>query len=140
MHWLLFIPGIVVLAVAITVSQPPEITAICLLASSILIIAAFSFQYLRIVDEEGSLAVRYGPVPLFVKRIVYKDIQDVERARTSIIDGWGIHWIPCRGWTCNLWGFDCVRVTLNSGATLRIGTDDPDGLARFLNEKRLTKS
>jgi hypothetical protein len=43
--------------------------------------------------------------------------------------------VPGRGWTYNLWGFDCVRLTFKNGRTVRVGTDDPIGLAAFLQPK-----
>jgi hypothetical protein len=58
-------------------------------------------------------------------------MSDVAAARSSWIDGWGIHYIPGRGMTYNLWGFDCVEIDMN-GRTVRVGTDDPEGLTDFL--------
>jgi hypothetical protein len=140
MYWLLLAPALLVLGLAAVTSNQPAAVAICLSASAVLVATAYSFRHLRVVDEGDALAVRFGPIPVFGKRVLYRDIQSAERDQSMVADGWGIHWFPGRGWTYNLWGFDCVRVTLNSGATLRIGTDDPDALARFLNEKRLTSS
>jgi hypothetical protein len=50
------------------------------------------------------------------------------------MDGWGIHYVPFRGWTYNLWGFDCVVLQLGS-KTVRIGTDDADNLLAFLERQ-----
>ncbi len=68
------------------------------------------------------------------KTIRYADITGVEVGRTSILDGWGIHFIPGRGWTYNLWGFACVKLTLGR-KIIRVGTDDAEGLARVIREK-----
>jgi len=103
--------------------------------ASIIVLTAFSFRQLLVRDEGDVLALRFGPIPLFRKRIAYADIASAERDMTTVIDGWGIHWVPSRGWTYNLWGFDCVRVSLNNGRTIRIGTDDPEALARYLQKK-----
>ena len=35
----------------------------------------------------------------------------------------------------NLWGRACVVVRFRNGGTLRIGTDDAENLARFLETK-----
>ena len=103
--------------------------------SGLLFVIAFSFRWLRVADEGLHLALRYGPLAVFRRRIAFDDIAAAEQSRSSFIDGWGIHWVPGRGWTFNLWGFDCVLVTLKDGRTVRIGTDDPDGLSRFLRQR-----
>jgi hypothetical protein len=96
--------------------------------------AAFCFGRLTVRDEGEHLAVRYGPLAVFRKSLRYADITAVERGRSALIDGWGIHWIPGRGTTYNLWGFDCVKLTVN-GKTIRVGTDDADELARHIKER-----
>ena len=45
-----------------------------------------------------------------------------------------IHYIPFRGWTYNLWGFACVKLTLGR-KIVRVGTDDADELAKVVREK-----
>ena len=103
--------------------------------AAIIIAVAFSFRWLRVVDDGECLLLRFGPIPLFHKRFRYDRIVRAERDRTWILDGWGIHWVPGRGWTYNVWGRDCVRLTLAGGRTARIGTDDPEGLVRHLTPK-----
>lgn len=95
---------------------------------------AFCFQYLRIRDEGEYLSVRFGPIPLIGTRIRYSEIESAERDRTNILDGWGWHWTPGRGVTINIWGFDCVRIQVK-GKTIRLGTDDPQGLINLLQLK-----
>lgn len=71
-------------------------------------------------------------------RIQYSEIEKVEQARSTILDGWGIHLSPSGGWTWNLWGFACVDVWYRKGTKVkkvRIGTDDPVGLEAFLKEQ-----
>ena len=58
----------------------------------------------------------------------------VEIGCTSILDGWGIHYIPGRGWTYNVWGFACVKLTLGR-KVIRVGTDDADELAKAIRAK-----
>ncbi len=89
---------------------------------------------MTIRDEGEYLALRFGPLPFLRKRIRYADITGVEIGRTSILDGWGIHFMPGRGWTYNVWGFACVKLTL-ARKIIRVGTDDAEGLAKFLREK-----
>ncbi len=93
-----------------------------------------SFHYLTVAAEADCLALRFGPVPLFRKRIAYCDIRDVQRGRTSVLDGWGIHLSLRGGWVWNIWGRDCVVVRRRQG-TIRVGTDDPVGLAEYLKAR-----
>lgn len=137
MYWLLMIPGIAVVAFSVVTWHTPD--AVTFLALGLFLIAlALSFRWLRVRDEGDCLAVRYGPLPIFRKRFRYAAIADAAVDRTSLVDGWGIHWVLGRGWTYNLWGRDCVRLTLTTGRTVRIGTDDPAGLTAFL-AKRLSE-
>ncbi|MEO2024093.1 MAG: hypothetical protein ABGX05_19875, partial [Pirellulaceae bacterium] len=69
------------------------------------------------------------------KQIPYQNIATTEPGHSKFIDGWGIHYIPGRGWTYNLWGFDCVKITTTKGKVFRIGTDAPEELSAFLEEK-----
>ena len=94
----------------------------------------FLIGYLTIRDEDEFLALRFGPLPILRKKIRYADITSIEVGRTSILDGWGIHYVPFRGWTYNIWGFTCVRLTLGR-KTVRVGTDDAEELAKMISEK-----
>ena len=89
---------------------------------------------LTVRDEGDALDVRFGWISLFGRRIAWDQITAVQRARSKVIDGWGIHYIPGRGTTWNLWGFDCVELTVG-GKTLRIGSDDADTLAAYVSAR-----
>jgi hypothetical protein len=108
---------------------------VLLLATAVVfLLCTWMFGSLTIRDEGQWLALRYGPLPIIRKRFRYADITSAEPDRTKIIDGWGIHYIPGRGWTYNLWGFGCVKLTLGR-KVIRIGSDDVDKLAKFLQGK-----
>ena len=96
---------------------------------------ALAFRQLTVRDEGDFLLVCFGPLPLFWRRVRYAEIERAEQARSSWLDGWGIHLSPSGGWTWNLWGFDCVDVYLTRGRKLRIGTNDPLELAAFLKQR-----
>jgi hypothetical protein len=96
---------------------------------------AMAFHHLTVVDQGDVLTIRFGPLPLFRRIVRYADIEKVEVGRTLLLDGWGIHYSIRGGWVWNLWGRDCVVVGLKNGGVLRIGTDDPQNLARFLEPK-----
>ncbi len=102
-----------------------------------LVVALFAsaFHHLTVSDRNDHLAICFGPLPLFGKTLRYADIEIVEVGRTLILDGWGIHYSIRGGWVWNLWGRDCVVVHLKNDGVLRIGTDDAENLARFLQGK-----
>lgn len=93
------------------------------------------FHHLTVVDQGEVLAIRFGPVPLFGRTVKYADIEKAEIGRTLILDGWGIHLSIRGGWVWTLWGRDCVVVHFRNGGVLRIGTDDGENLAGFLEGK-----
>lgn len=93
------------------------------------------FHHLTVEQQGDVLAIRFGPVPLFRRTVRYTDIASVEIGRTLLLDGWGIHLSIRGGWVWNLWGRTCVVVRFKNGGTLRIGTDDAENLAGFLEGK-----
>ncbi len=95
---------------------------------------AFCIRWLRVRDLGDTLLVHFGPIPLLRRRVDYRRITTVERGRSLLLEGWGVHYLPGRGWTWNLWGRDTVVVHLGV-STLRIGTDDPEGLLEFLRQR-----
>lgn len=94
-----------------------------------------AFHHLTVEDQGDVLAIRFGPVPLFRRTVRYAGIEKVEVGRTLILEGWGIHYSIRGGWVWNMWGRDCVVVHFKKGGVLRIGTDDAENLARFLEGK-----
>ncbi len=99
-----------------------------------MLILAASFHRLTVEHQVDRLSVSFGPIPLFRRTIRYEDIVSAEIGQTTMIDGWGIHWSLRGGWVWNIWGRDCVVLQLRKGI-LRVGTDDAENLARFLNQK-----
>ena len=92
------------------------------------------FHHLTVQDQGEVLGIRFGPIPLFRRTVRYADIKKVEVGRTLMLDGWGIHMSIRGGWVWNLWGRVCVVVHLKRGV-LRLGTDDAENLAQFLEGK-----
>ncbi len=92
------------------------------------------FGWLRVRDDRDALDVRFGPGDSLGKRIPYTQMTEVEAAESNILDGWGIHWIPGRGWIYNISGHDCVRITIGD-RVIRVGTDDQENLLAFLKTK-----
>jgi hypothetical protein len=110
----------------------PWLAALFLGLGVLLAVLGSSVQWLTVADEGDRLSVRFGPLPLFRTSVRYEDIHEVALGRARFWEGWGIHYSPWGGWVWHLWGPDCVLIRTARGA-LRIGTDDPKGLTRFLD-------
>lgn len=134
LHLLAYFTAVLCLPLVWVCNGEPLVLGFALATIVLLLVCGLSFHTLTVEDEGDRLAIRFGPLPLFGKRISYDQITGVEPGRSTLLDGWGIHYCPGRGWTYNLWGFDCVVVRLGR-KTLRIGTDDVDGLIAFLRSK-----
>src|SRR5437867_1125756 len=99
LHWLLYALAIVEGALAVALWRaPPEFVHWLLGSVAVLFfVLALAFEKLRVYDGGDRLEIRFGPLPLLRGAIRYETITAVEPGRSSIIDGWGIHWIPGRG-------------------------------------------
>jgi hypothetical protein len=134
LHLILLGPAAAMLITAVVVPLTP-VRIVLLASGGVMLLLATSFRRLTVRDEADRLLVAFGPLPLFRKEIPYPEIKAAEPGRTTVFDGWGIHFVPGRGWTWNLWGCDCVVLHLSGGKVLRVGTDDADGLMTFLNAR-----
>lgn len=136
LHWLLLGTALLCALCAFWLRGQGWPAWLLLVAAVVVTALAFCFTTLTVRDEGEALGVRFGPLPLFHQRVPYASIRSVEASRSRLVDGLGVHWVPGRGWTWNLWGFDCVLLDVQ-GKTMRIGTDDRENLVAFL-EERLT--
>jgi hypothetical protein len=131
---ILYTVGIVILVAPCLFEMPPFSATILVVTGLLILGTGLMFGHLTVRDEGENLMVRYGPLPMFYTSIRYADVTNAQRDRTSVVDGWGIHYVPWRGWTYNLWGFDCVKISIGE-RIIRVGTDDPDNLTEFLRTK-----
>ena len=134
LHLILHTVAAVELVAAWVLRDEIVASQLLIIVAGLMIVVGLCCANLTVRDEGETLSVRFGPIPLFGKRLRYEDIDEVTAARSRWIDGWGIHYIPGRGWTYNLWGFDCAELRLGR-RTIRIGTDDPQGLVAMMREK-----
>ena len=79
-----------------------------------------------------------GPLPLRTA-IRYDDIRQVEIGRTTLLDGLGIH-LSLRRVGVEPVGRDCVVLHLRNGGILRIGSDDTENLAGFIQTRMNLKA
>jgi hypothetical protein len=133
-HYLLYALTAAMLGGAWLAGEKPDAAALLVGIAAVFLLCGLMFGSLTVRDEGQWLALRYGPLPVFRKRIRYADITAVQPGRTAVIDGWGIHYIPGRGWTYNLWGFGCAKLTLGR-KVIRVGSDDVDRLVALVESK-----
>jgi hypothetical protein len=117
--------------------RDPGAVVILVAIAAVFALCGLVFGSMTIRDEGDCLALRFGPLPLLSKKIRYADITGVEIGRTTILDGWGTHFMPGRCWTYNVWGFACVKLTLGR-KIVRVGSDDAEGLAKVIREKNVS--
>ncbi len=103
-------------------------------AAAALFIVGGGFHYLAVVGESDGLSIRFGPLPLFRRKVMYADIHRAETGRTTLLDGWGIHYSSRNGWLWNIWGRECVALYLQNGV-LRVGSDDAERLADHIRPR-----
>ena len=108
----------------------PDVLLWCIAAALALAVALFWSMTVRVTGE--ALEFWFGP-GLVRKRVPLAEIATVEEARTTIWQGWGIHWTT-RGWLYNVSGFNAVHVQLKTGKSLLVGTDEPAALADAIRE------
>lgn len=132
---LVYALAVVFIVLGYIVEEAPPIQWLFPPIGLLMLIIAASFHHLTVEDQGDVLSVRFGPIPLFRKTVLYTNIVKVEVGRTLLLDGLGIHMSIRGGWVWNIWGRDCVVVHFRNGGTLRIGTDDAENLARFLEGK-----
>jgi hypothetical protein len=98
----------------------------------ILAVCLVVFASLTVEIDERALVVRFGP-GLVRKAFALNDIETYELVKNPWYYGWGIHWTPS-GWLFNVSGSSAVELRMRNGKRYRIGTDDPQGLRKALQE------
>lgn len=131
LHWILYLPAGLLFFVAWQIRSESSLSIVFGLVGSLLIVLALSFKELTVREKDEYLEVRFGPLRFFGTDIRFSEITDVEIGKTKLIDGWGIHYVPFRGWSLNLWGFNCVKITRKTNV-IRIGSDDAEQLAKVV--------
>lgn len=131
----LLLLALAAIAFAVAIVPLAPLRWVMLATGGSLVLLAATFHQMTVSGEAECLKVAFGPLPLIRKSIPYSEIAQVSRALTGVIFNWGAQYVPARGWTYSLWGTGGVVLKLVGGKSLRIGTDDPDGLATFLAAK-----
>ena len=133
-HWMLDAIGVGLLVAAWLSDEPIYARWLMVGLAFLFLLLGSSFRHLTVEDQGDHLEVRFGPLPLFRRRVRYEDVKAVEVGQTMLLDGWGIHMSLRGGWVWNIWGRDCVVLHLDRG-TLRVGTDDAENLQAFVRQR-----
>ncbi len=131
--WFLAAIGATTLASAV-LTRDAAAGWVILPSSLLMCLLAAAFHNLTVKDLGKQLSVRFGPVPLFGLSIPYSDIVSVDAGRTTLLDGWGIHYSLRGGWVWNIWGRECVVIHRRRGILI-VGTDDAQQLVTFIRSR-----
>jgi len=97
-----------------------------------LVLLAVMFSSLTVEVTASSLVFWFGPGVLR-KQVPLAEITGVEVVRNPWY--WGLGWrLTPRGMLYNVSGLDAVEITRRDGSRFRLGTDQPERLARALSE------
>lgn len=127
---LLAIPFAVFLASAIT---HPDLWGFQAALCAILLFLMVFFSSLSTVVTRTEFSWHFGFGRLR-RRIALAEIESVQMARSSWIDGWGIHYTR-RGWIYNVSGRNVVQIIQKNGKSTLVGTSDPVGLWEALQRR-----
>lgn len=119
------------LAVRLWGNEPAWASWLFLSVALLMTFMTLCFQSLTTTVSETSRRVHFGPIPLLEKKVLLEEIVSVRPEKSSLLDGWGVHWTPGKGWIYNMWGFDCLAINLGT-RHFRVGTNDPDQLCEVL--------
>jgi hypothetical protein len=129
---ILYLLAVVFFAVGYGVRGAPAVSVVLSLAGLAILVLAASFHHLTVADEGEALAIRFGPLPLFRTAIRYDDIRRIEIGGAASV---GIHLSLRDGWIWNLWGRDTIVFHLRNGTIFRLGSDDCENLAGFIETR-----
>ena len=132
---LVYALAVIFMVLGVVLQNIPPIRWLYPPLSLLMVVLAASFHHLTVSDEGDRLSISFGPIPLFRRSVRYDDIKSAEVGRTTLLDGWGIHYSIRGGWVWNLWGRDCAVIHFKNGGKLWIGTDDAENLVEFLRSK-----
>lgn len=94
------------------------------------VVALFASLTTEVTDQE--FRFYFGP-GFWTRTFSLDTIQGVEVVRNPIWYGWGIRYTPA-GWLYNVSGRSAVEVDLGHEGVIRVGTDEPEQLARTLRQ------
>lgn len=126
---ILWLVGVVVVGLLVLLGPAAAHPAV-LVALGVLVGIAVVFSSLTVQITASSLLFWFGP-GLMRKQVPLEQVAGVKPVRTPWY--WGVGWrITPRGMLYSVSGLDAVEVTMKDGSRFSLGTDQPERLARAL--------
>ncbi|MFA4941657.1 MAG: hypothetical protein WC582_03635 [Patescibacteria group bacterium] len=96
----------------------------------IFLLSLLLFYKLTVIVDDHNIQIIFG-VGLIRKKFSLSDINSCQSVKNHWYYGLGIHLTP-RGWLYNVSGLRAVEIIMKDGNKCRIGTDDPEGLIKAI--------
>ena len=90
------------------------------------------FATLKVNVDDQMIQLRFGWGAIR-KGFRLNEIENYRVVKNPWYYGWGIKLTP-RGWLFNISGSAAIELQMKNGKRFRIGTDDPEGLAKAVDE------
>jgi hypothetical protein len=119
---------LLIMYLSIVIGYNPVAVAVLIL----LLVGLGLFAALTVKVDDMLIEIQFGP-GVVRKGFPLKDIDACRAVKNPWYYGWGIH-LTQRGWVYNVSGLSAVELRIKNGRTYRIGTDDPEGLVKAINE------
>ena len=130
--WMIVIFGIASMVLLIEGVIHPEVYGF-FIVSIAFIVSLLLFSRLTVEADDQKLRFKFG-VGLIRKQFEYSRIRSISTVKNKWYWGWGVRWFG-RGWLYNVAGLDAVEISLKNGRIVRIGTNDPAILQRFVDAR-----
>ena len=98
----------------------------------VMLIVLGLFATLKVAVGDGMIKIQFG-MGVIRKGFLLKEIEAYRVVRNPWYYGWGIRYTP-QGWLYTVSSFSAIELQMKSGKKYRIGTDDPEGLAKAIDQ------
>jgi hypothetical protein len=124
-----FLLALIVISMTFYLEKVPMGTWVAMIL--FIIVIELLFATLMVEIDEENIKLKFG-IGIISKKFFLKDIKSYCIVKNKWYNGWGIHGHPGKGWLYNVSGFDAVEIRMEDGMIYRIGTDEPEILAKAI--------
>ena len=118
--------GVCVIPFLLPIFPPILFVVPVILATSLV-----TFYSLNVHISGGNLDISFG-IGVIRKRIPLSEVREARVVKNPWALGWGIRWWPGQYWAWNVSGLGAVELVFKDSSRFRIGTDEPESLARAI--------